>query len=156
MNNKWIILFIVFLVSLLAIGSVSAANFTNRDFDGYFSMKVPTGSTFEKESNITNESGFNIVDLAYMNDNLAIFYFDDPAYSENSSACFYQMMFETMNPDLAECYESQEGNLTILEPVAKNDMNFPLVGTSQGNKIIIVMGDDVNLIKQMGTSIKFK
>ena len=156
MDKKLIILFVVFFTSILAIGSVSAVNLSNRDFDGYFSMDVPKGATFQKDINITDEDGIKNIYAEYTNDNIAIYYSDSPAFSENSSAWFFQTMFEVVNPDLSKCYESQEDNLRILEPTANNHLTFSIVGTSEGNKIIMVFGQDLNLIKQMGHSIKFK
>ena len=61
-----------------------------------------------------------------------------------------------MYSDLDECYEYQEGNLTILKPKKINDMHPVLVGTSSGNESVILMGKDLDLIKKMGKSIDFK
>lgn len=155
MDKKWIMLFIIFLVSILAIGSVSAVNFSNRDFDGYFSMNVPKDVKLQKNVTI-NESGINEVSASYGNENLAIFYMDSFMFSESSSKYFYQTFFESINMGLTECYETQDGNLTILEPKTHNNLELSLVGTCSGNKTIILLGDDVNLLKQMGNSIKFK
>ncbi len=156
MDRKLIILFIVFFVSVLAMGSVSASDLSNRDFGGYFSMDVPKDIKFQEEINVTNESGIKNVFLAELNDKISVFYMDSQMFGEDSSAWYYQTMFEGMNPDLTRCYESREGNLTILEPEVHNNKNFPLVGTNQGNKIIVVVGEDLDLIKEIGHSIKFK
>ena len=61
-----------------------------------------------------------------------------------------------MYSDLDECYEYQEGNLTILEPKKIDDNHFPVVATSSGNESVILMGKDLDLIKKMGKSIDFK
>ncbi|WP_407424057.1 DNA adenine methylase [Methanobrevibacter sp.] len=114
MNKKWIIL-ILLCVSFFAIGSVGAANLENYDFDGYFTMNVPGDVSFEKEINDTSENGFDMVNAAYMSENIVIFYMDSPTLSDNSSVFIYQRMFEQLNPGSDKCYESQEGNLTILE-----------------------------------------
>lgn len=152
MNKKWIVLFIILCVSLLAVSSVSATNFVNRDFDGYFSMDVPDGSTFQKDINDTTEDGIRNIMAMYMNEKLVIIYIDSPFTSNESAEFFYQSFFEGMYPDATKCYETQEGNLTILEPTTINELNIPIVGTSQGNKILIVAGEDLDTCKQMAKS----
>ncbi len=153
MNKKYLLLFIVFL---LAIGSASAANFDNHDFDGYFTMDVPSGATFQKDINETNEEGIKLIVANYMSNDFAIMYMDSPLNTENSSAWFYQSFFEVGNPDLTKCYERQEGNLKILEPTTSNEASFPVVGVSSGNKMIIIMGNDTDVLEQMGKSVEFQ
>ena len=155
MNKKFIGLFIIFLVAILAIGSVGAANLKTNDFDGYFSMKIPKDVNFQKQSDSINDNGFNMDMLLYASEELVIIYMDAPMLSENSSAFLYQGMFESMYPDLDECYESQEGNLTILEPKTIDDMHMPIVGSSSGSQLVIIIGKDLDLITEMGESIKF-
>ena len=156
MDKKWIILFVIFFVSLLAIGNVGAANLSNRDFDGYFSMKVPKGVNFQKQANSTDDSGFNADTLSYLSEDLGIMYMDAPMISENMSTFFYQSLFESMYPDLDECYETQDGNLTILKPKTIDDTHMPIVGSCSGTKLVMIFGKDLDLIKEMGESIKFK
>ncbi|MBE6509056.1 MAG: hypothetical protein E7Z77_06515 [Methanobrevibacter sp.] len=153
MNKKYLLLFIVFI---LAMGSVSAANFDNHDFDGYFTMDVPNGATFQKDINETNEEGIKLIMASYMNNDLAVMYMESPTFSENSSAWFYQSFFEAGNPDLTKCYERQEGNLKILEPTTSNEASFPIVGVSRGDKIVVITGKDIDALKQMGNSVEFK
>ena len=155
MNRKCVGLFIIFLVALLAIGSVGAANLKNQDFDGYFSMKVPKDASFQKDENYTNENGFKLVSVSYVNNDLGIFYMDSPAFSENSSTWFYQTMFEGINLDLNECYETQEGNLVILEPKTIDETHLPVVGVASGNKMVILTGKDLDLLEDMGHSVNF-
>lgn len=155
MNKRVICLFAIFSIVVLTVGGVSAVDLDNRNFDNYFSMKVPKNVDFQKESNSTNEDGFKMDMLIYSSENLGIFYFDSPLTSENSSYTFYQQMFQGANPDLTQCYESQEDNLRILEPTVKDKTHASMVGTSSGNKFIILFGNDVNLLKEMGHSIRF-
>lgn len=155
MNKKFIGLFVIFLVAILAMGSVGAANLKTNDFDGYFSMKIPKDVNFQKQSDSINESGFNMDMLTYASEELAIIYMDAPVLSENMSTFFYQTMFESMYPDLDECYESQEGNLTILEPKTIDEAHMPIVGSSSGSQLVMIVGKDLDLITEMGESIKF-
>lgn len=155
MNKKFIGLFVIFLVAILAMGSVGAANLKTNDFDGYFSMKIPKDVNFQKQSDSINESGFNMDMLTYASEELAIIYMDAPVLSENSSVFLYQTMFESMYPDLDECYESQEGNLTILEPKTIDEAHMPIVGSSSGSQLVMIVGKDLDLITEMGESIKF-
>lgn len=154
MNKNVILLFAIFLVTVLAMGTVSAVNLENHDFDGYFSMDVPKDITFEKEDASIDENDFEASMITYMSNNLAIMY-TDTLVSENSSYYLYQEAFQSANPDLTKCYESQEDNLRILEPTSSDDFHFALVGTSSGNKIVMIMGNDVNLLKEIGHSIEF-
>ena len=156
MDKKWICLFIIFLAAVLAMGSVDAVELKNHNFKDYFSMKIPKNAHFQKQNMSYHENGLNVVYLVYGNEDLGIAYMDMPFYSENSSEFFYQSMFESGMPDLDECYESQEGNLTILEPKKIDDTHFAMVGTSSGSESVIIMGKDMDLIKKMGKSVDFK
>ena len=151
--NKKIILFAgILFVSLLAINSVSAAQYVTHDFDGYFTMQVPDDVTFQKDVNTAvGENNF----ITYQNENIVIMYCDSFFVSENSSTYFIQTIFEELNPDLSTCHESQEDGLLILEPTTNNDLNFITVGKCSGNKVLIIVGDDLELIKGMAKSAKF-
>ena len=97
-----------------------------------------------------------MISLSYVSQDLVIVYEDTPIFSENSSKFIYQTLFESMYPDLDECYEYQEGNLTILEPKKIDDTHVPLAGTTSGSEYVIIMGKDLDLIKKMGKSVDFK
>ncbi len=156
MNKKLVIFLIICFVSLLTLGGVSAANLQHHDFDDYFSMDVPKGTSFEKQDSSTNENGMELTSISYASDEIMIVYMDTPLYSENSSAFMYQSLFESLNVDLTECYESQEDNLIILEPTTNDGVHFSIVGTISGSKMIILAGLDTDLLKEMGHTIEFK
>ena len=59
MNKKVIMVFIIFFAVFLAIGSVSAANMVNKNFDG-FSMDVPKNVDFKKETNSSAKEDFQM------------------------------------------------------------------------------------------------
>lgn len=155
MNKKIICLFIVFLVACLTISNVSATNLVEKNMDGYFSIKVPKGADFEVENGSVTENGIEMTSIGYISDNLGIVYMDVPLLNENVTPIFLQSLFEEVYPDSTEYYESQEGNLTILEPITMDSEHLPMVGVSSGNKTIILMGDDLNLLKEMAYSVKF-
>ena len=156
MNKKVIGLFIIFFAAVLAMGSVGAATLKTNDFDGYFSMKVPKNVNFQKQANSSGDSGFNADMVTYASEDLVIMYMDSSMISENMSTFFYQSMFESMYPDLDDCYETQDGNLTILKPKTIDDTHMPIVGSCSGTKLVMIFGKDLDLIKEMGKSIKFK
>lgn len=156
MDKKWICLFIIFLAAILAMGSVDAVELENHNFKDYFSMKIPKDVTFEKQEDSSHENGLDTLILYYMSDDLVIIYMDIPFVGENSSEFICQSMFESIYPDLDECYESQEGNLTILEPKNIDEMHYPIVATSSGSELVIISGKDLDLIKEMGESADFK
>ena len=156
MDRKWICLFIIFLATILAMGSVNAAELKDHNFKDYFSMKIPKNVHFQKNDDSRHENGLDLVSLEYISKDLLIIYKDAPIYTENSSEFLYQTMFENVMPDLDECYEYQEGNLTILEPKKIDDRHVPIVGVSCGNESVIIVGKDLDLIKKMGKSVDFK
>lgn len=155
MNKKVLGLSAIFIVAVLAMGAVSATDLSNHDFGDYFSMKTPDVN-FEKQENSTGEEGFEMDMVSYVSEDLVIFYSDSPLFSEDSCYSIYQMMFGLVNPDLTECYESQEGNLRILEPTTNDETHFALVGVNSGNKTVMLFGNDVDLLSEMGHTIKFK
>jgi len=79
MNKRFIGMFVIFFVAVLAMGSVSAVN---HDFDDYFSMDIPKGTTFEKEDMSVNEGGVKMTDVVYFNDDLMVEFLsiDDASY----------------------------------------------------------------------------
>lgn len=156
MDKKWICLFIIFLAAIMAMGSVNAVKLENHNFKDYFSMEIPKDVTFEKQEDSSHENGIDMVMLSYMSENLVIIYMDSTFVSENSSEFFVQSMFESSYPDLDECYETQDGNLTILKPKTIDDTHMPIVGSCSGTKLVMIFGKDLDLIKEMGESIKFK
>lgn len=156
MNKKLAILLIICFASFLAIGSVSAANLKHHNFDNYFSMDVPKDMSFQKQDDSTNENGIKLTTISYVTDETVVMYMDTPVLSENSSDFFFQSMFESMNPDLTECYESQEDNLRIIEPVGNDGQHLAIVGTSSGNEMVMLAGLDTDLLRDMGRTIEFK
>ena len=139
----------------LTISSVSADEMNYQDFDGYFSMKAPNNIHFEKEINKTTENGIDQLFASYMSENVVVMYINSLAFSNESAVFFYQSFFEQMNPGSMECYESQEDNLTILEPVTNDGSGISLAGMSSGNQVLVVAGDDSNVIKAMARTAKF-
>ena len=155
MDKKWILSLIVLCTFFLTISSVSADEMNYQDFDNYFSMKAPNNIHFEKEINKTSENGIDQLYAAYISENVVVMYINSLAFSNESAVFFYQSFFEQMNPGSMECYESQEDNLTILEPVTNDGSGLSLVGMSSGNQVLIVAGDDLYTIKAMARTAKF-
>ena len=154
MNKKLIL--ILLCISFFAICSVGAADLENYDFDGYFTMKVPKDVSFEKEINATSEEGIDVVGATYMSENIMIAYMHNPFINENSSVSLYQTFVEQVNPESTQCYESQEGNMTIFESTAEDGSQIIVIGVTSGNKMILLAGEDMSLLKEMGHSVKFK
>ncbi|MBE6503640.1 MAG: hypothetical protein E7Z76_05050 [Methanobrevibacter sp.] len=155
MNKKVIMVLIICFTAVLAMGSVSAANMVNKNFDG-FSIDVPKNVDFKKETNSSANEDFQMDSVMYVSEDLFIIYFDSPMFSQNSSSYFSQLMFEMMNVDLDKCYETQEGNMTILEPTQSDDNHFPVVSVHEGNRMVVISGVDLKLVKEMGKSVEFK
>lgn len=156
MNNKFIGIFVIFFVAIFAMSSVNATDLTHHNFDKYFSMDVPKGVDFEKEDFSIHENGLDVVEVYYYSEEVEIGYYDSPMYSNETAAYFYQYMFKLVNPDSTKCYESQEGNLRIIEPTTKNGDEFPIVGLNEDGRFIILDGYDVDLLKEMAYTAEFK
>lgn len=157
MNIKILSLFIVFFVAILAMGSVNAVDLTHHNFDNHFSMKIPSGTTFELQEGSNQDVVDGMVFLTYVSeDNLLVMYADTPMISEASADYWFQSIFQSMDPDATKCYESQEDNLKILEPISNDGTQLPLVGINEGNKTVMLIGEDVDLLKEMGHTLKFK
>jgi hypothetical protein len=155
MNKKVIMVLIICFTAVLAMGSVSAANMVNKNFDG-FSIDVPKNVNFKKETNSSAKEDFQMDSVMYVSEDLFIIYFDSPMFSQNSSSYFSQLMFEMMNVDLDKCYETQEGNMTILEPTQSDDNHLPVISVHSDNRMVVISGVDSKLLKEMGKSVEFK
>ena len=156
MNKKLIGIVAIFFVAILAMGTINAVDLSHHNFDNYFSMKVPKGVDFEKEDNSIYDDGFDAIQISYFADDFVLFYSDSIMYSEDNAAYFYQAMFQATHPDSVKCYESQDGDLRILEPTKNDEIQFSLVGLNEGNKFLVIAGEDVDLLKEMGRSVNFK
>ena len=152
MDRKWILFGLIFLL----LGSVSAADLESHDFDDYFSMDVPKGANFTNETISFAENGTDNVIVDYEGDKLEITYADAPLLFKNHSSDYYEVMFDLLYPGYVLNSTGSEGNLTVFEAFDDFGETFPVVGTANGNRMIIVIGDDLDLVKQMGASIRFK
>ena len=159
MNKKLILICVIALA--LSVGAVSAVNLENKNFDDAFSIKVPKNSNFAVQA-MDKESGFNFssnVSLKMHVDEknqIVIIYSDIPMISNNSVDWWYQNMFQSLNPDLDSCYETQIGDMKYLKPVKESPTNLALAGINKGNDTVMVAGSDYDLVKSMGKTVKFK
>ena len=151
MDRKWILLALVFIL----IGSVSAADLENRDFDGYFSMDVPKGANFTNSSINITENATDDVIVTYMGDRLEITYMNAQFLFENQSSEYFEVVFELLYPGFEIYHSSSDENMTLFEAVDEDWVAYPVVGIADGNRMVFVIGEDLNLVKEMGASIKF-
>ena len=159
MDKKFILICVIALA--LSVGAVSAVNLENKNFDDAFSINVPKDSNFVLQA-MDEGSSFNFssnVSLKMHVDEknqIVIIYSDIPLISNNSVDWWYQNMFQSMNPDLDSCYETQIGDMKYLKPVNESPTNVALAGTNKGNNTVMVAGSDYDLVKSMGKTVKFK
>ena len=159
MDKKFILICVIALA--LSVGAVSAVNLENKNFDDAFSIDVPKDSNFVLQA-MDEGSSFNFssnVSLKMHVDEknqIVIIYSDIPLISNNSVDWWYQNMFQSMNPDLDSCYETQIGDMKYLKPVNESPTNVALAGTNKGNNTVMVAGSDYDLVKSMGKTVKFK
>lgn len=152
MDKKWILLGMVFLVSLV-IGSVGAAELESHDFGNYFSMDVPKGTDFSNQTILSAENGTTQVVAVFMGGTLEIVYLNSTNDFEKNSTDHFKAIFEAMYPMKLK-HKGQEGDLTIFEADDDGD-TYPVIAKASGNELVYVIGDDLNLIKEMGNTIKF-
>ena len=159
MNNKYFSFLIICLVAgMLCMGGVCAKESTEVHNFGEFKMDVPKDSDF-KEQSIDPE---NLNDMpgemsAYVDEQslMFVYYIYSPLFSGEGNSALYQLMFEGINVDVNQAYEYQDGNLRVIEPVHKSDMTFSEVALTSGNETVLLCGQDVSLLKEMGHSVKF-
>lgn len=155
MKSKYLIGIGLIFIILLTCGCVNA-KMQEHDFEHYFSMDVPKNSNFEKlEGKLYDNLPFEETDYVDSKNNIVIGYISDSMVSEDNVDCNYNQLFKLINPKLKECFEYQEGNIKVLEPKKKSNENFAVVGLHQDNDTIIIIGNDVDTLKEMAHSVKF-
>ena len=152
MNKKYFL--IMFIVLLVTIGSVSAVNMEKHNFDNYFTMDIPEGSSVETQDDSENESEDDIA-LSFISEDWLVIYYNSPALSGDSVTWLYQNTFNIVNEDLDGCIEYQDGDLRILRPENEDGNHLILVGTHSENETIMIMGTDFELVKEMAHTLKY-
>lgn len=160
MNNKYLSIFIIGLLAcMLCMGVVCAKDsMKNQKFGKEFKMDVPNDSKFAQQALEADENEeVPLNEKVYFDEKTQIMidYANSSMFSENNTAIFYQYVFESINVDLNQSYEYQEGDIRVIEPVTKSNLYFSMVGVTSGNQIVLLFGDDVNLMKKMAHSIEF-
>ena len=151
MDRKWILLALVFIL----MGSVSAVDLESRDFDGYFSMDVPKGMNFTNNSIDVSENGTDDVIVDYEGDRLEITYLNAQFLFENHSSDYFDVIFELLYPGYDLYPRFSDENMTVFEAVDKDWDTYPVAGVASENRMILIIGEDLNLVRQMGSSVKF-
>ena len=159
MNNKYLSIIIICLLGImLCMGAVSAKSMKAKNFND-FTMDVPTDSNFVEQEIEDGSEDSDVLMSAetYLDEKnlIILMYIDSPLFAGENNAAIYQGMFSSINPDVNQSYESQDGNLRVIEPVPKSDMTFPMVALTSGNETVMLFGQDVSLPKEMGHSVKF-
>ena len=87
---------------------------------------------------------------------IIVLYSDVPLISKDSADFVYQKMFQSMNPNLDSCYETQIGDMKYLKQVKESSTNPALAGINKGNNTVMVAGTNYDLVKDMGKTVEFK
>lgn len=154
MKNNYLIGVSLIFVIMLSCGFVSA-EMVQQDFGRDFSMDVPGDSDFQKvESEVYADYPFDEKDYFDSNSQIIVIFTSDNMFSEDNVDCNYFELFKIVNSDLEKCVEYQEDGIKVLDP--KSDEHSAIVGFHQDGNTVIILGNDVNLIKEMAHSIKFK
>lgn len=138
------------------MASVSAADLESHDFDGYFSMDVPKGADFRNDTISFSENETDNVIVAYMGETLEIAYVDAPILFKNQSSDYFEVMFDLLYPGYVLNNTGSEANMTVFEATDDFGESIPVAGIADGNKMLIVIADDLDLVKEMGSSARFK
>lgn len=155
MDKKYLLGFSLIFIFLFSCGGASA-NMVQHNFGGDFSMDVPKDSSFEKiESELYSELPFEEKDYMDEENNILVSYTSDAMLSEDNADCNYDILFKTVNPELEECIEYQDGNMKILEPEKKSDDSFSVVGMYEDNYTVILVGHDTDRLVSMMDSVNF-
>ena len=152
MDKKWILLGMVFLLSLV-IGSVGAAELESHDFGDYFTMDVPKGTDFSNQTIISAENGTTQVVAVFMGGDLEIVYLNSTKDFDKNATDHFKVIFEAIYP-MNLNHKGPEGDLIIFEADDDGD-TYPVVVKTSGNELVYVIGDDLNLVKEMANTIKF-
>lgn len=156
MNGKYLFGFCLILVIILSCGCASAA-MEQHNFGNDFSMEVPKNSNFEKlEGELYDQLPFEEKDYLDEKNQILVVFCSDPMISDENVDCNYDMIFKTINSDLDECYEYFDGNLKILEPKKKSENNMAVIGQHIDNNTVILVGNDVDSLKEMAKTISFE
>ena len=159
MDKKFILICVIALT--LSVGTVSAVKMETKTFDDAFSIKVPNNSNFKVQAS-DGKNGFNFSSNVsfkmYMDEKnqIILLHSDVPFITAESADWWYHNMFQSMNPNLDSCYETQIGDMKYLKPVKASQTNVALAGVNKGNNTVLVAGTDYDLVKSMGETVKFK
>ena len=159
MDKKFILICVIALA--LSVGTVSAVKMETKTFDDVFSIKFPNNSNFKVQAS-DGKNGFNFSSNVsfkmYMDEKnqIILLHSDVPFITAESADWWYHNMFQSMNPNLDSCYETQIGDMKYLKPVKASQTNVALAGVNKGNNTVLVAGTDYDLVKSMGETVKFK
>ena len=88
-----------------------------------------------------------------MGGDLEIVYLNSTKDFDKNATDHFKVIFEAMYP-MSFNHKGQEGNLSIFEADDDGD-TYPVVVKASGNELVYVIGDDLNLVNEMGNTIKF-
>lgn len=152
MKSKYIsFLIIVLLLGMVCMAAVCAKDSMKTGQFGDVSMDVPKDSNFAKQAvnNSANDMGIEFDMYADEKLPIIVALTDFRLLSNENSVIFYQTMFEFIDPESHSAYEYQDGNLRIMESTSDAKSHYALVGFNLDNYTIILIGEDVNLLKRM-------
>lgn len=168
-KHKIIIIVLIIVIALIAgIAYMLISNNTSNNkeydnmktfkFNGVFTMSVPKDSKFLKSWNKSDKnnlelfSGYEYYDKKY---ELSVLTANSPIMNSKNTDYLLGGLNKTENVTV-----EKEGNLTILQN--DNYQNMPgkiktkyRVFINNGNNLVVVAGNDLDLLKSMANSIKF-
>lgn len=157
--NKKIILILIFIITFsLCVSSVCAVDLYPKNFGKDFSIKVPKNANFVKDEGEMNEDEFMKMKMVQYSDEsnrLVLLYVDSSMISDESVNWWYSNMFDYMNPNLDEYLESQDGNTVFMRSEHSSEQYVSLMGIHEGNKTLMILGQNNDVIEAMGHSVKF-
>lgn len=143
--NKIIKILMIFIIAAsFTVSSVVASELVKHDFDGKFEAL-----TYD-DADIDNQTVDNTITFIDKKNEIVYSYTPVDELNDDNIDYFYQGLedsgeFERVGTD---------GNLTIFK-VNNEDYGDNAVGIYSEGEVLIIIGDDLNELKEIGKSIKF-
>ena len=163
-SKKFLLLLIVIVIfSITAVNSFMSAN---QDFDGLFTMNVPSGQHYSDVSYCkpNGELGSakeywedNNLNCELDEDEMVVYYYDNSLLVEGESNAWQHAIDDLTGSYLYKSYQN-DGNLVILtNTIGMRNVPEYIVGQANddGSKVVFVGGYNLDDLKNFANSIEF-
>ena len=163
-NKKLLILLIVIIFSSITV--INAFSSSNQDFDGLFTMDIPTGQHYSDVAYCKPNGELGSV-KEYWEDNsnceidkneIVIYYYDSSLLVECESNTWEHVINNLMGSYLYKFYQKDGNKLILTNDLGMRNVPKYVVGLTNddGSEVVFVGGYDLNNLKQYVNSIRFE